>query len=376
MGYQFIHIEAYSRVGSQQKDKAKRSASDIAGEAERLDGYCNHVSNPKAPAILHGVSPSEAVKQATAWAETVKDSIGRGLRKDGLCLLAGVVSISNDDASSWKEHRDRSVNWLKAKFGDRLISVIEHTDETHPHIHFYCVPKPGEKFSELHPGHKASSQVKDIKSKQNAAFIEAMRQFQDDFHNDVASKVGLARRGPGKRRLTRSAWKAEQAEYKAIANTRRSANKSVQKANKQLKEINNQMAKAATAGQVWGSMARGVVQGLTGGPTRAQKLVADTEARVRAEEALKRRSLEDERNSYKIAYHKIAEELNFAIEKNVKKREKTADTDEQKKEDLSTVLARLTEAKKQAMELEQTQEKAQALAVEPSQIKTIRPKLR
>lgn len=362
MGFQFIHIEAYSRVGSQQKNQTKkRSASDIAGEAERMEGYCDHVSNPKAPAILYGVSPSSAVKQATAWADTVKDSIGRGLRKDALCLLAGVVSISNDDASSWEDHRDRSVNWLKAKFGDRLISVIEHTDEKHPHIHFYCVPKAGEKFSELHPGHKASSKVKDIKSKQNAAYIEAMRQFQDDFHKDVACKVGLSRLGPGKRRLARGEWKAEQAQFKAIADARRSANRSVQKANKQLKEINTQMAKAADRGQVWGSMARGVVQGLTGGPTRAQKLVADTEARVRAEEALKRRSMEDELNRYKNAYHKSTEELNFAIKKNVKKREKTADTEEQKK---------------QAMELEQTQEKAQALAVEPSQIKTPRPKLR
>ncbi|WP_152034577.1 plasmid recombination protein [Paracidovorax avenae] len=234
MGYQFIHVEAYAREGSQQSktDKKtgtisktkKHSAADIAGEGERKEGHCDHVAEPKKPNLLYGVSPSAAVTEATAWADNEKDAQGRKLRKDALCLLAGVVSIGSENADFWDEHKQRTISWLKQKYGERLKSVIEHTDEEHPHLHFYCVAKPGERFEKLHDGYKASAEAKragKLKGEQNTAYIKAMQTMQDSFYTDVASKAGLARLGPKVQRLTRAEWKAKKNANRIEAQARR-----------------------------------------------------------------------------------------------------------------------------------------------------------
>ena len=41
--------------------------------------------------------------------------------------------------------------------------------------------------------------------------------WQDGFQRAVAAHFGLTRRGPGKRRLTRGAWKAEQEQARSLA---------------------------------------------------------------------------------------------------------------------------------------------------------------
>ena len=46
-----------------------------------------------------------------------------------------------------------------------------------------------------------------------------MRATQDDFANRVGQRFGLARIGPGRRRLTRAQWQAEQAQAEALKNT-------------------------------------------------------------------------------------------------------------------------------------------------------------
>ena len=229
MGYQFIHVEAYARTGSKQTktDSAgrsvtttKRSARDVAAEAEREADACPHVENPKAPRLLYGVSPSEAVEAATAWADQATDAKGRKLRKDGHCLLAGVVSMPDERAADWPAFRADALDWLKTRYGDRLRSAVEHTDEAHPHLHFYVVPRPGEAFAEIHDGQKAARLVAAAglaKGKQNAAYIAAMRQFQDDFSAGPGQRFGLTRRGPGRRRLTRAQWRAEKAQARSLA---------------------------------------------------------------------------------------------------------------------------------------------------------------
>lgn len=242
MGYQFIHIDAYARTGSTQTTtdksgakvvKSKRSASDIAAEAERKEAHCKHVTEPQQPKLLWGVSPSQAVAEATAWAEGEKDAQGRKLRKDALCLLAGVVSVSARDKDTWEEHKARSINWLKSKYGERLKSVVEHTDEANPHLHFYCVPKSGERFETVHDGYKASAEAKkagDLKGAQNTAYKQAMKTLQDRFNSDVAIKVGLTRIGPKRRRLSRKDWKLEQTQAKAILYAKSRAKKIESKA--------------------------------------------------------------------------------------------------------------------------------------------------
>jgi hypothetical protein len=62
----------------------------------------------------------------------------RRLRKDGICLLAGVVSypwdhqslrddpVDSDAHSLWQQ---MTVGWLQEQFGRHLKSVVEHRDE-------------------------------------------------------------------------------------------------------------------------------------------------------------------------------------------------------------------------------------------------------
>lgn len=249
MGIQFIHIDGYARVGSTQtitdkktkqvKTKKKRSARDIANEAERVEGNTAHIENPKPPNIIFGCKPSEAVDLSEQWAEEAKDAIGRKLRKDGLCLLAGVISISRKDEAGWEDLKGRSVSWLKQTYGNRLKSIVEHQDEANPHLHFYVVPNKNETFAKIHHGFNAVEQVKKeqaekkkettekiaYKQEQNLAYIKAMREFQDKFYLDVGYKSGLTRLGPKIRRVPRNIYKAEQALAQSFKNTHKNLEK-------------------------------------------------------------------------------------------------------------------------------------------------------
>ena len=215
MSYQFIHIESYARVGSNQKGKsAKWNIHQIAGEAMRNDEDCKHVAEPKEPAVIFGVDAYEAAAMAQKWADSSTDASERKLRKDGACLLAGVISFPEGRTESdWKAFRDDSVEYLKEKYGDSLKSIVEHRDESNLHIHFYSVPKPGQKFDEIHDGKKAVLEAKKenptiLKGEQNKVYIEAMKEFQEGFYNEVAIKHGMTKTGPKRERLTREEWKA------------------------------------------------------------------------------------------------------------------------------------------------------------------------
>lgn len=223
MSYQFIHIESYAREGSVQKNKTTgevkktRSLREITDEAERKPGATPHIEVTQSPKLLYGCMPGEAADMAQAWADQATDAKGRKYRKDGLALLAGVISLPNDRADA-DEFFDKSIKWLGKKYGGRLKSVVAHYDETYPHIHFYVVPQKGERFEDIHQGVKSSNEKKaegKVKGEQNRAYIEAMRAYQDEFSNEVAIGFGLTRLGPKRRRLTRAQWNAEkkQAEY-------------------------------------------------------------------------------------------------------------------------------------------------------------------
>jgi hypothetical protein len=221
MSYQFLHIEGYARQGSQQgKGPRKWSAREIAAEAMREPDACPHVAQPQPPVVLYGCTPAEAAKMAHDWADGSKDAKGRKLRRDGLVMAAGVVSLPSEHRHDWPRFRAATVAWLKQQYGERLRSVVEHTDEAHPHLHFYAVPLPGERFEVLHPGRLAAAkkaQQGAKKGAQNAAYKAAMVGWQDDFAAAVAADFGLARLGPARRRLTRKAWQAEQAQARALA---------------------------------------------------------------------------------------------------------------------------------------------------------------
>ena len=244
-GYQFLHVEAYAREEStKQRTQTKKNANGtfsskevskgkrgnvrwIMGEAGREEDSCYHIENPQPPIILLG-DLEEVEQEANEWAENSKDAQGRKLRKDAHCLLAGVISLPRSEEKQWDKFKAKSIEWLKEKYKDNLQCVIEHQDEAHPHLHFYVIPKKGQSFDDIHEGKRAQKEIKKqnpqaTKQEQNIAFAEAMRATQDDFSKKVGQPFGLTRLGPGRRRLTRKAWQAEQAQAKALKDVEKTA---------------------------------------------------------------------------------------------------------------------------------------------------------
>lgn len=230
MAYQFIHVEGYGRAAGKGK-KGGHNVASIVAEAERDPVACPHIEAPQPPSLLYGCTPREAGERALAWASQAVDARGHTLRKDGHCLLGGVVSLPQAMTERWEKYAKDTVRWLRREYGDRLLSVVEHTDETHPHLHFYVVPRVGERFDTIHAGLRASTEANPDRGNRRlspaeksagkkaarTAYVTAMRKWQDEFYTRVSRRYGLARLGPGRTRMSRSEWKAQNSEREAVA---------------------------------------------------------------------------------------------------------------------------------------------------------------
>jgi hypothetical protein len=222
--FQFIHMEAYSLRANQQggknakfnKEVKARTVSEVLGEVLRKEGFCNHIQEPEAPGVLYGdLNNIEADCKTYHQKHKNIDKNGKAkaLRSDANVLIAGVVSLEGikENYDDWDQYKTDVVEYLKEKYEDNLAAVVEHTDEENPHLHFYLVPKIGQKLDELHDGKNAVLELKKkepkaLKGKQNKAYIEAMRVFQDDFYNKVSKKYGLAKIGPARDRVSRKIY--------------------------------------------------------------------------------------------------------------------------------------------------------------------------
>lgn len=204
--HQFIHINSYSLTTPKKAKEGGHSVKSIVGEANRVPGNHPHVPNPLPPVLLYG-KPLDVLEQTCeSWSASMTDAKGRKMRKDALCLVAGVVSAPAEIGEGWQAFRDASVAWLKKKYGDRLECVVEHVDEDQPHIHFYVVPKLGQRFETIHEGRKASDAIKGTgqKATKEIAYNAAMTRLQDDFSEGVALRHGMSRMGPGAPRVSRA----------------------------------------------------------------------------------------------------------------------------------------------------------------------------
>lgn len=276
MGYQFLHVESYAREAGKSK-AGGHSIRSIIAEATREPGGCYHVEAPAPPIPVFGCSLSEVEALATAWGNESRDARGHALRKDGLCLLAGVVSAPDDmDAEGWESLKANTVEWLNRD--GRLLSVIEHTDESHRHFHFYKIPAPGARFETIHPGRAASEAARKTgatKGEQNRAYKKAMSRLQNDFFDEVGMFSGLTRLGPAKRRLTRSGWHQEQAAAVAASKAMATAEKQLAEARAAMGEASGAKADLASAmSEAMASLDRAKAEALAG----AEKAKAEAKA--------------------------------------------------------------------------------------------------
>lgn len=240
MAFQFIHMQGYSRKG----DGKGRNTSFIFGEARRDSVACLHVEAPRPPVVVYGldIDRVEAMHDAAAAdARTVpKGGKERRVRQDQHTLMTVVAShpltmeeVADDPAKRQEAERweAMTVEWLRDLYGDCLVSVVRHEDESRWHVHAYILPRDREmKAAGLHPGLVAKAEImaagpyegedpKTVNKRGDNAYKAAMRGWQDAYFDAVAVRCGLARIGPGLRRLSRQEWQMEMQQAKALQKT-------------------------------------------------------------------------------------------------------------------------------------------------------------
>lgn len=217
-GYQFVHIDTYPLTST----KNKPSMVSIVSEAARIEGYCPHVKSPEKPILLHGIEPTALTSIVTNRVKQARDKSGRKIRSDAPVLLAGVASLPAESSKKIKLFIDKTIHFLRKKYGDNLMSVVLHLDESpYPHVHFYAIPsveQGGFSMSQIHCGIKARNECNGGYSKKAVAYKDAMRKFQDEYYAEVSSNIGLTRLGPRVQRLSRKQWKAQQAQATLLSN--------------------------------------------------------------------------------------------------------------------------------------------------------------
>lgn len=250
MGFQFAHIETYSRSGGR---SGKLNIAEIISEARRTPEASLHIENPKPPVFVYGCDFEELLRRHDAVLELAQETLTSGkkraVRKDTCSLFTCVLShpatpdqCRNDTdvkaaVESWVKD---SVKWLRRDLearGGTLENVIMHIDETHVHLHAYGLHSSGH-ADRLHPGKAAKKQAAEAavvsgqeKKPANAigdkAYVEAMRAWQDSYSTDVGLPHGLTRLGPARRRLPRAEWMTEKAAAKSVREAKAMAAKAM-----------------------------------------------------------------------------------------------------------------------------------------------------
>lgn len=222
MGPQFVHVDVYARKVAKGK-KTARTAREIVSEAVREENHIHHLDEPQDPVLLFGEQPDTVLDAAEAAVEGEKDALGRKIRTDRPVLLAGAASFPlrweeiDDDKkkADYDKWVDLTLGFLKQEYGQNLMSVLEHTDEDRPHVHFYAVAPKVSETKELHPGHAEAKGLQGAEAM--GAYKRGCREFQDRFWLSVGLPVGLTREGPKRNRLTRGEWKDQKAKAQLVA---------------------------------------------------------------------------------------------------------------------------------------------------------------
>lgn len=313
MAFQFAHVETYSRKGSA---KGGSSVKWVLAEARRDDGACPHVSRPGELKQVYGVSLDEVEKLHDELCSSVRYEVAggktRAVRQDQHTLFTVVCSYpvpfdqvrgNPDEERRLHEWQNRNVAWLHAEYGEDLKSIILHDDEQFPHIHAYVIPDDL-RCRNLHAGVQAKEAImkagpepdEDSKAhnkRGDKAYRAAMSAWQDRYFEQVGLPSGLTRLGPGKRRLSREEWRAEQ-----------SAAQSVQAAQDRARQIEAQ--KDAFVSKTKEQAANYIEKAKARAQAEADKL--KSEALAKAEESKRLHSAAVEKERAAVALVKQAED--------------------------------------------------------------------
>lgn len=217
---QMLRIDTFGSRPKVVKDKdgtpyTKRSFMGVLMEGGREIGNAPHVLSPTEPTLLYGMAPRELAGELAHDFRNARDKRGQRLHPDTQILLGGFASYPIPPGEMWDipgaestyfEWEDKFLEYLKAKWGNRLRSVVRHGDEERLHVHFYVTPDlaAGEtNLDALHPamGAVAAAVPKNLRTKEaikqrRNAWTPALRLLLDEFYEQVSVRFGHARIGP------------------------------------------------------------------------------------------------------------------------------------------------------------------------------------
>lgn len=215
--YQFLHIETYSlhsKYNKKSPEKSSKSFHSVSRELMRHPDAIPHVPNPLTPSVLYGYDAYVALQLAQERVNASTDQMGRKIRKDAQVVLSGVIScpleFKEESDKTYREWIADNIKYLQNKYKGELISVILHEDESHPHLHFICIPKQTDDcklhIKSIHEPIRAREETTGGRKAKYEAYKKAFRELQDEYYYSVACKYGFLRDGARKQRLTRSEY--------------------------------------------------------------------------------------------------------------------------------------------------------------------------
>lgn len=221
----WIRVETFGLHSPTRGGQTTRwNARQVIYEAAREPGHCPHVPEPREPDVLHGVPPRDVLDYADHLHAEARDPLGRRARRDAQVLMSVVASCPVEDtdprAQDWER---RTLDWMRARWGRCLESVVRHLDEGRRHLHGLILPPlvAGRiAMAAVHPGVAARDAVRAAGGKgrdAHAAFKRGLREIADDLWTHAGAPLGFARVGGRRQRLSRSEWMSRKAEAARLA---------------------------------------------------------------------------------------------------------------------------------------------------------------
>ena len=200
---QFIRLEIFPRKRSSLSSGRgdMHTAYDILAEAGRVEFNSHHIENPSPPNTIAGLPIEQAQEGLDQFLEENKLCITgkngevtyKAVAIDVYVLLAAVYSYPIPKTEADEKQVDAFFSdclaFHRGWFED-VHSAPVHVDESFLHLHVFTYTTNARK---IHPGCMAKADSPN--AREEAAYNMAMRQFQDDFFEQVASKYGMSRLG-------------------------------------------------------------------------------------------------------------------------------------------------------------------------------------
>lgn len=137
------------------------------------------------------------------------------------------AEVEQSDAArqAYEEWMRRCLTFCRQLFGAALLSVIEHTDERHLHVHIFAAARRDRdtdlySLESIWPPLAAEARARRAnksRKAQRAAFRKKARLVQELYYRMVGAPGGLTRFGPRRQRLSREEWQAQRSQAAAMA---------------------------------------------------------------------------------------------------------------------------------------------------------------